>query len=177
MKKSKSGFTLVELLVVIVVIGILAGITIVSYNGVQSRSRDARRKTDIANIAKAMEIYYGDNARYPTPTGNTNSSINNTWYSSSDSSWGLLKTALADVDIPTDPKNTPGNPLSGKNYSYAVFVNTANYCGAPAGQMYIIVWRYETMAKEKTSLGTCTDMPLGDGYYTNGNSYYRNSRV
>ena len=39
MKKTKSGFTIVELLIVIVVIGILAAITIVAYNGIQSRAR------------------------------------------------------------------------------------------------------------------------------------------
>jgi len=71
MRKSKSGFTIIELLVVVVVIGILAGITLVAYNGTQARSRDARRKTDVANIIKAMELYYSDNGQYPVPTGAT----------------------------------------------------------------------------------------------------------
>lgn len=41
--KQNSGFTIVELLIVIVVIGILAAITIVAYNGVQQRARDMTR--------------------------------------------------------------------------------------------------------------------------------------
>ena len=47
-RQKQSGFTIVELLIVIVVIGILAAITIVAYNGVQARANDTRMKT-IAN--------------------------------------------------------------------------------------------------------------------------------
>ena len=50
------GFTIVELLIVIVVIGILAAIVIVAYNGVQQRARDATVRADMANSAKKMAI-------------------------------------------------------------------------------------------------------------------------
>ena len=53
----KSGFTIVELLIVIVVIGILAAITIVAYNGIQQRGRDTQRKSDVAAITKALKLY------------------------------------------------------------------------------------------------------------------------
>jgi prepilin-type N-terminal cleavage/methylation domain-containing protein len=46
MLKTKSGFTIVELLIVIVVIGILAAITIVAYNGIQDRANDTSVKSD-----------------------------------------------------------------------------------------------------------------------------------
>lgn len=64
MKKSRSGFTIVELLIVIVVIGILAAITIVAYNGIQQRARDTARKSDLALIAKSLKLYYVDNGDY-----------------------------------------------------------------------------------------------------------------
>lgn len=64
-KTSALGFTIVELLIVIVVIGILAAITIVAYNGVQARANDAARLSKITSIAKAMELYYAENNRYP----------------------------------------------------------------------------------------------------------------
>lgn len=63
--KSRSGFTIVELLIVIVVIAILATISIVAYNGIQSRARDAERKSDGSAIQKHVEIFYIDNGFYP----------------------------------------------------------------------------------------------------------------
>lgn len=58
------GFTIVELLIVIVVIAILAAISIVAYNGVQQNARDSQRKSDLAAIAKAIKLYAIDNATY-----------------------------------------------------------------------------------------------------------------
>lgn len=60
----RTGFTIVELLIVIVVIGILASVTIVAFNGLQARGRDAQRKSDLNNIAKALSIYNIDKGDY-----------------------------------------------------------------------------------------------------------------
>jgi type II secretion system protein G len=65
----QKGFTIVELLIVIVVIGILAAITIVAYNGIQQRALNTQRKQDIAAVAKALELYFVDNGRYPAVVG------------------------------------------------------------------------------------------------------------
>lgn len=59
------GFTIVELLIVIVVIGILAAITIVAFSGVQARARDTARVSKIEAIADAIELYRIDNGQYP----------------------------------------------------------------------------------------------------------------
>lgn len=61
----QKGFTIVELLIVIVVIGILAAIVIVAYNGVQGKARDSARIAKVKSIAKAIELYYVDNGTYP----------------------------------------------------------------------------------------------------------------
>lgn len=63
-RTSRSGFTVVELLIVIVVIAILAAITTVTYTGVQNRARDSARKQDIATLVKATQLYYVDNGDY-----------------------------------------------------------------------------------------------------------------
>lgn len=68
---AKIGFTVVELLVIIVVIGILATITVVSYNGIQDRGRQTAAKNDLANASKAMEIYRSQHQSYPSTVPNT----------------------------------------------------------------------------------------------------------
>lgn len=65
MRKTTSGFTIVELLIVIVVIAILAAITIVAYNGIQNRTNDAAIQADLANYAKKAELFNIDNGTYP----------------------------------------------------------------------------------------------------------------
>lgn len=68
MKKTRSGFTIVELLIVIVVIGILAAITIVAYNGTQARGKYTANQSSLNQINKLIQLYYADNGVYP---GNT----------------------------------------------------------------------------------------------------------
>lgn len=59
------GFTIVELLIVIVVIAILAAITIVAYNGIQNRAKTTKAQTNAAAAQKVAEAYNADNSRYP----------------------------------------------------------------------------------------------------------------
>jgi prepilin-type N-terminal cleavage/methylation domain-containing protein len=63
--KKERGFTIVELLIVIVIIAILAAITIVAYNGIQQRARDAGRQSDITNLSKALTAYSSDGNAWP----------------------------------------------------------------------------------------------------------------
>ena len=66
-KKLDSGFTIVELLIVIVVIGILAAIVIVAYNGVTQRATVAGYQTDANSIVKVAEAVNADTATgFPT---------------------------------------------------------------------------------------------------------------
>jgi prepilin-type N-terminal cleavage/methylation domain-containing protein len=99
----KRGFTIVELLVVIVVIGILAAITIVSYTGIISKARDSSRAQAVESIQQMLEIYSIDNGgNYPACAGCT---IN----------------GIASVLIPKYSSSLPDDPLSstGQHIDYA----------------------------------------------------------
>jgi len=64
---TKSAFTLVEMLIVIVIIGILAAALIPRLTGIQARARDTVRDADLRAVATAIETYKIDNGNYPQP--------------------------------------------------------------------------------------------------------------
>lgn len=64
-KNTSRGFTIVELLIVIVVIAILAAITIVAYNGIQNRAKTSSAQSAAANLDKKIETYNALNGQYP----------------------------------------------------------------------------------------------------------------
>ena len=59
------GFTIVELLIVIVVIAILAAITVIAFNGIQERARTAKIAGDIKAVHGMILNYYAENGHYP----------------------------------------------------------------------------------------------------------------
>lgn len=61
----KAGFTLIEVLVVAVIIGILVAIGVVAYISAQRNARDAKRKSDLEAVKQALEMYRADNGSYP----------------------------------------------------------------------------------------------------------------
>lgn len=66
LKRKESGFTIVELLIVIVVIGILAGLVITTFNGIQQKARDTERETDIKAIHGQVEAFWAQKGYYPS---------------------------------------------------------------------------------------------------------------
>ena len=66
--RSQAGFTMIELLIVIMIIGVLAVIGINNFTATQIKARDAERKSDLQTVAKALEMYFNDKGRYPIAT-------------------------------------------------------------------------------------------------------------
>ena len=71
--KLSEGFTIVELLIVIVVIAILAAITIVSYTGIQESARNSQYVSDARNAYNLLLAYHTKNGAYPAITNGGNS--------------------------------------------------------------------------------------------------------
>ena len=71
-KDNKKGFTIVELLIVIVVIAILAAITIVAYNGIQQRANNSVMRADMSSVVKLIKLYHAEKGVYPYDGANSN---------------------------------------------------------------------------------------------------------
>lgn len=113
------GFTIVELLIVIVIIAILAAITIVAYNGIQERARYSSMKSDINSINKAIQMYHAENSSYPG-SNTTGALVYSAGPNNTMSIPGLAPTYIAKMpSILNDGK--------GGYYAYIVTANGANY--------------------------------------------------
>ena len=96
-KHKQHGFTIVELLIVIVVIAILAAITIVAFNGIQNRARVSSVSSALSQAAKKLSLYQVDNATYPangslSAAGITNSGDVSYQYSTTSTGYCLTAT-------------------------------------------------------------------------------------
>lgn len=65
LKKSQQGFTIIELLIVIAIIAILAGLVLNNFQGAQARARDTQRVTDVNNMHTKLEEFYNEKNHYP----------------------------------------------------------------------------------------------------------------
>ncbi len=115
------GFTIVELLIVIVVIGILAAITIVAYNGISNRAKTTKAQSTGSNIAKKLEAYNAEIGNYPATYSLLTGAASSTTYYVAPGDATLVPTAA--LNAPSDEKsinysNCTGAGGIGKSVSY-----------------------------------------------------------
>ncbi len=148
-KIKQSGFTLVELLIVIVVIAILAAITIVAYNGIQNRAKTSAGQTLANSIQKKAQAYNTIQSVYPTWSELKNNYDAGTTVASTTTSEAKLDDATS-LTASATTALTSSNANGGKTVQYGACAAT----GAVGAR--IVYWDYT-----KTS-GQATTINLGD---------------
>lgn len=126
MRKTTSGFTIVELLIVIVVIAILAAISTVAYNGIQQRAKTSAAESIASNVAKKAELYNTEVGNYPLAA----SSLTGAPLSASYSVTGIMVGGLENYSS----TNTVGYYICGTGNPASLAAITAS--NASGGQVY-----------------------------------------
>lgn len=142
-----TGFTIIELLIVIAIIGVLAAVVILSVRAAEERGRDAKRQADMAQLQKALAYYHAETGGYPGPVG----SYGEGGATEGCSGWDTSAidrdgSGIAMLDpliengymstMPSDPTNS--TTCSGRQYRYFLFAPGTNGCDAGRGQFFVL---------------------------------------
>ncbi|HEX7633390.1 MAG TPA: type II secretion system protein [Candidatus Saccharimonadales bacterium] len=149
LKKRNQGFTIVELLIVIVVIGILALLVITTYSGIQQKARNSKRQTDIQAIQTQLEAFFQDNGYYPSLKDMQGTADTGTgapvWVK--DHMKSLDKNALIDPSSPTNSDQMITGSANGtaKVYTYNVTDSNGASCESDdtTCAKYSLIAKYE----------------------------------
>lgn len=146
MKKSKSGFTIVELLIVIVVVAILAAISIIAYNGIQDRAKLSRIQSELNSYVKGLSLVVIKDGAYPVSGGACMDGTITCWPSVTQSNSTALNDKLKEHMGVTPVLSTQAV------FTYGVTTNTAtggNFTG------YYIAFN-QTSSRECINVGGAT---------------------
>jgi prepilin-type N-terminal cleavage/methylation domain-containing protein len=123
--RTSAGFTLMELLVVVAIIGMMTAAITISTSSARVQSRDAKRKADLANVAASLEVYFSELRAYPDAS--------TTW------TWDGLKSKLYPTYLnawPTDPTGVDG--MFGTGFVYQTNAFNKPVAGSSANTQYVL---------------------------------------
>ncbi len=121
MNARTGGFTLIEILVVIAIIGVLSSVVLASLNTARVKAADAQRIVSLKEIQSSLELFYSINGRYPGPGDGAISAFNIAPYSGSacgyQNDWCDFEVVMKS-HIGSLPKDTAGALSGGGRYVY-----------------------------------------------------------
>ena len=151
MKNFKKGFTLVEMLIVVVIIGILSAALLPRLQGAQSSARDAARRSDLNQLGSAILSYYNNRGEYPWPKNCTGFSKLTEWYT-----WMIPAVCIRDTLMQVvELSSLPTDPNKGNSFKYWPTNNEATiswwqYWYIKMKKNSIDDWWYLLMARSET---------------------------
>lgn len=166
--KKRQGFTIVELLIVIVVIGVLAAISLVAYTGIQNRAYDARIDSAVNQVEKALRIWGSENGNVIRGGNNSTTPAGALGCTDGSSGWigagsyvcSVEDTLVAAKLLPSGftaslPNNAHYNPTAGGRLSIMLYT-----CSAVGSGNYALYWSLRSPTVEdsnsiNTTLSSC----------------------
>lgn len=189
MKRKAYGFTIVELLIVIVVIGILAAVSIVAYNGINNRARVASASSALDQARKKLDLYKVENGSYPadlSTAGIASSSGVAYGYSTTNSNANFCLTAtVGDISyyLDNDTKATPTEGgCNGHTWPGGVamtnLVTNGDFSSGTSGWKLGGGWSISGGALVSTAPGSGQAyITIGSPPITQGKSYYMSATI
>ncbi len=139
-QQRSKGFTVIELLIIIVVVALLAGLLLAVYRGITDQSRDATRLQDAKTIVKALEVHKSfEGGRYP-----------NEQSSSWETSVAYPKTFINALTTGKHASAVPVDPVNNNSYHYRYYLYSAGNGGCPVERGDFFVFQIIKPAAEKT---------------------------